>query len=92
MTSNYAANEFLGASIAVYFRCVDQCHPERKARTHRFFFSGFRMSSLSKIPGALTERRDDGAVGEFNCPPWTFLQRQRPRQEPRHLITSHSLR
>ena len=81
MTSNYAANEFLGASIAVYFRCVDQCHPERKARTHRFFFSGFRMSSLSKIPGALTERRDDGAVREFNCPPWTFCRSLGARRE-----------
>jgi hypothetical protein len=72
MTSNYAANEFLGTAIAVYFRRVDQCHPERKARTHRFFFSGFRMSSLRKIPGTVTERRDDGAVGESNGPPWAF--------------------
>jgi hypothetical protein len=85
MTSNYAANEFFGTAIAVSFRRVDQRHPERKARTHRFFFSGFRMSPLRKIRGSLTERGDDGAVREFNCPPWTFCSGVSIRGKSHHI-------
>src|SRR5262249_37433354 len=45
LTSDHAADEFLGA---VHFRRVDQRHAERKACAHRFFFLSLRMSSLSE--------------------------------------------
>src|SRR5271166_3563243 len=77
LTSDHAANKFLGTPITVYFRRVDQCLPERKAGARRFFLSGLRMPSLREIPGALTQRRDDGAVGEFNCPCWACAVERR---------------
>src|SRR5450631_4013872 len=65
LTGNHVADQFLGAAVAVRLRRVDQRHPERKARTQRFFLDSFRMSSLREMPRALTERRDDGAVVEL---------------------------
>ena len=50
LTGNHAADQFLGAAVAVHLRRVDQRHAERKARAQRFFLSGFRMSSLREMP------------------------------------------
>ena len=72
LTSNHATDQFFGSSVTVKFRCVDQCHAERKACAQRFFFFSRRMSSLRKMPGALTERRYGGAVGEPYCAPRTI--------------------
>ena len=71
LTGNHAADQFLGAAVAVILRRVDQRHPERKARAQRFFLNSFRMSSLREMPRALTERRDDGAVVELYRTPCT---------------------
>src|SRR5207248_4954350 len=62
LTSDRAANESLGA---VHFRRVDQHHSERKASAHRFFFSSWRMFSLSETRRALAQCRDDSAVAKL---------------------------
>src|SRR5262245_54956807 len=62
---DYPADEFLGA---VYFRRVDQCHPERKACAQRFFFIGLRMSSLSETRRALAQCWDNSAVAKLHRP------------------------
>jgi hypothetical protein len=49
LTGNHAADQFLGAAVAVHLRRVDQRHPERKAGAQRFFLSGFRTSPLPEI-------------------------------------------
>src|SRR5215469_1184357 len=63
LTSNRTADKFLGP---VQLRRVDQRHPEGKTCAQRFFFSGRRMSSLSKTPRPLAEGRDHGAVPELD--------------------------
>ena len=65
LIGNHAADQFLGAAVAVPLRRVDQPHPERKACPQRFFLNSFRMSSLRETSRALTERRDDGAIVEL---------------------------
>ena len=71
LTGNHAADQFLGAAVAVYLRRVDQRHPERKACAQRFFLNGFRMSSLRETCRALAECRDDCAVAELYRTPCT---------------------
>ena len=75
LTGNHAADQFLGAAIAVNLRRVNQRHSERKTRAQRFFLNGFRMSSLRETRRALTERRDDGAVVELYRAPCTVRSR-----------------
>src|SRR5215467_10824117 len=65
LTGNRTANKFLGP---VQLCRVDQRHPEGQACAQRFFFSGRRMSSLSKTPRPLAEGRDDGPVPERDRP------------------------
>src|SRR5215469_11472581 len=65
LTSNRTADKFLGP---VQLRRVDQRHPEGKTCAQRFFFSGRRMSSLSKTPRPLAEGRDDDAIAELDRP------------------------
>src|SRR5215831_149554 len=64
LTGNRTADKFLGP---VQLRRVDQRHPEGKACAQRFFFSGLRVSPLSKTPRPLTESRDDGAIAKLDC-------------------------
>src|ERR1700719_191782 len=65
LTSNRAADEFLGA---VHFRGVDQRHPERNARAQSLFFISLRMSSLSETRRALAHCWDGSAVAKFYRP------------------------
>src|SRR5436190_8671829 len=65
LTGDYAADELLGA---VYFRCIDQRHPERKSRSQRFFLVSLRMSSFSETRRALAQCRDDCAVAKLYRP------------------------
>ena len=68
---NHVADQFLGPAVAIVVRCVDQRHAERNACAQRFFFNSGRVFSLRETRRALTERRDDGAIGELcgtNCP------------------------
>jgi len=62
LTGNHVTNELLGAAVAVISRRVDQRHGERNACAQRLFFNSWRMSSLTEMPAALTERRDGSAV------------------------------
>src|ERR1700760_1224759 len=62
LTGDHTADQFLGSAVAVYLRCVDQCHPEREAGAQRFFLSGLRMSPLRETRRALAERRDNCSV------------------------------
>jgi len=62
LTGNGVTDELLGAAISVISRRIDQRQAERSAGVHRFFFNSWRMPSLSQMPGALSERRDGGAV------------------------------
>jgi hypothetical protein len=65
LASNDAADEFLGAALAVDFRSVDQRHPKRKASAQCCFLNIYRVSAQCKLRGALAQRRDDGAVAEL---------------------------
>jgi hypothetical protein len=56
--------KLFGAAIAVVSRRVDQRHPERNARAHRFFFNCWWVSTLSEMPRALPDRWDGVAVWE----------------------------
>src|ERR1700747_2003019 len=62
LTGNRVTDELLGAAIAVISRRIDQRQASRNAGVHRLFFNSRGMPSLSEMPGALTERRDGGAV------------------------------
>jgi hypothetical protein len=46
VTSNDAADEFLGAAVAVELCRVNHCHPQRNTSAQRFFFNRFRTFSL----------------------------------------------
>src|SRR5882762_3922373 len=65
MTGNHAADQFLGAAVAIHLRRVDQRHPERKACAQRFFLSRLRASPLREIRRALADRRDNCPIGEL---------------------------
>src|SRR5262249_13082549 len=69
LTSDHAADEFLGATVAVQFRRVDERHPKRKTSTQRFFLNSLWMSSLCELRGALAQRRGDDAVAELDRSP-----------------------
>src|SRR5262249_22683944 len=71
LTRDRMPNQFLGTAAAVISRRIDQGHAERKACAQRLLFSGWRMSSLPKMPRALTKCRDDRAVREPYRPPGT---------------------
>src|ERR1700747_846733 len=68
LASNHKLNQFFGTAFTIIPRCVNQRHPERKARAYRLFFVSCRMSSLADIPRALTDRRDNGAVPKLDGP------------------------
>src|SRR5262249_17039446 len=65
LTSDHAADEFLGA---VHFRRVDQRHSERKACAQRFFFLGLRLSPLCRPPRALAKCGDNSPVPNLHRP------------------------
>src|SRR6516225_3940393 len=60
LAGNHALNQFFGTALTTIPRCVNERHPQRKARPQRFFFVSCGMSSLPDMPRALTDRRDDG--------------------------------
>jgi hypothetical protein len=65
VAGNRVPDEFL---VAVELGRIDQGHPERNARAQ-----GLCMSFLLKPHRALTKRRDDSAVAEFDrtsCAVW----------------------
>src|SRR5579863_1866836 len=68
LSGNRMTNELLGAAVAVVARGVDQRHAQRNARAQRLFFDSRRVSSLTEVPAALTQCRDDGAVRECDGP------------------------
>src|SRR5215813_10733711 len=80
LTSDHAADEFLGA---VHFRRVDQRHPERKACAQRFFFISLRMSSLSETRRALAQCWDNSAVAKLHRPSCSIKGRCGRRSQKR---------
>src|ERR1700687_1373977 len=62
LTGNHVTDELLGAAVAVVSRRIDQRHAERNACAQRLVLNSFRMPSLTKVPAALTERRNGSAV------------------------------
>jgi len=62
-------DQFLGPAVAVNFCSVDQGHAKGNASTECFFFSSCRMSSLRKMPGALTQRGHGSAIAKLHGPP-----------------------
>lgn len=65
LTGDRAADQFLGAAVAVPLRRVNQRHTERKACAQRFFLNSCRMSALAEMPRALSQRRNNGAIREL---------------------------
>src|SRR6516165_1856554 len=65
LTGNRAADQFLGAAVAVPLRRVNQRHTEGKPCAQRFLLNSCRMSPLAEMPRALSYRRNNGAVGEL---------------------------
>src|SRR3954463_14237304 len=65
LTSNCAADEFLGA---VHFRGVDERHAERNARPQSLFFISLRMSSFSETRRALAHCWHRSAVAKCYRP------------------------
>src|ERR1700693_1920026 len=90
LTGNHAADQFLGAAVAVQLCRIDQLHPERNARAQRFFLEGFRMSPLREIRRALTERRDDCSVAELYRTPCTVRSRASGRSTSRCTRQRHN--
>src|SRR3989440_12857587 len=72
LTGNHVTNQFLGAAVGVTSRRIDQRHAERNAWAQRLFFNSRRMSSQSEMRGALTERRDGGAVWSLYGTRWSL--------------------
>jgi hypothetical protein len=70
LAANHVAYQFLRAAITVIARRIDQGHSQRNARAQRFFFKSLWMPPLPETRGALTDRRDNGAVPQFNGPWW----------------------
>src|SRR5437764_6182120 len=83
LTGNHAADQFLGAAVAVQLRRIDQRHPKRNARAQHFFLNGFRMFPLRETCRALTERRDDCSVAELYRTPCTVRSRASGRSTSR---------
>jgi hypothetical protein len=54
LTSNHAADQFLGSAVTVPLRRVNQCHTEGEPCAQRFFLNSCRMSPLAKMPRALS--------------------------------------
>ena len=50
LTGDHAADQLLGAAVAIHFRRVDQRHPERKAGAQRFFLN--RLPDVFPVRGA----------------------------------------
>src|SRR6266705_4950681 len=75
LTGDHAADQLLGAAVAVQLRRIDQRHPERNAGAQRFFLNGFRMSPLREPRRALTELRHDCSVAERYRTPCTVRSR-----------------
>src|SRR4029077_15135243 len=71
LTGNRVAYQFLGATVTVIPRRVDQRHTERNACAQRFFLSRFRMPSLAQTSRTLTDRRDNGAVPQLHSACWS---------------------
>src|SRR5262249_19176983 len=91
LTSDLAAAEFLGATVADQFRRLDERHPKRKTSTQRFFLTSLWMSSLCELRGALAQRRGDDAVAELDrspCAGWCQasgnIKSGRPRWHREH--------
>src|SRR5215472_8043633 len=66
LAGNRAADQFLGAAVAVPLRRVNQRHTEGKPCAQPFFLKSRRMSPLAEMPRALTDCRNDGAVAKFH--------------------------
>jgi hypothetical protein len=66
LTGNRATDQFLGTAVGVPLRRINQRHAEGKTCAQRFFLNGLRMSSLSKMPRTLPERRDNDPILEFH--------------------------
>src|SRR6516164_4688837 len=65
LTSNHAADQFLGAAVAVPLRRVNQRHTEGKPCAQRFFLNSCRMPPLAEMPRALSYRRNNSAIREL---------------------------
>src|SRR5215471_21329907 len=94
LAGNHALDQFLGTASAVIPRCVNQPHPERKARAQRFFFASCRMSCLPNMPRALPDRRDTAAVTKLDGPLYArcgdgsrCIESQRPHQRTKRDAT-----
>jgi hypothetical protein len=57
-------HDFLGAAVAVNLRGVDERHPEVEAQRQRGGLARGRAPSVAHAPGAQTQRRHAGAVGQ----------------------------
>ena len=82
LTGNHVTEELLRAATPIISRRIDQRHAERKSRSHGFCFDRFRMSSLSQMPGALTDRRNSSSIWKFYSPPCALCRRVRGRDNP----------
>src|ERR1700704_1039298 len=83
LTGNHVTKELLGAAVAVVSRRIDQRHAERNACAQRLFLDSWRMSSLTEMPTALTERRDGSAVWK----PYGTRSRLRSRASTKNLCS-----
>jgi hypothetical protein len=70
LAGNHMAYQLLRESVSIISRRVDQTHAERNTGAQRFFFESCRMSLLSEMPGALTDRRDNDAVLKSHSAWW----------------------
>ena len=70
LAGDHAADQTLGTTIAIHFRCIDQPHTESETRSESVLLNCFEVSSLRKMPRALTDGRHRGAVGKLHN---TFL-------------------
>lgn len=68
LTGQHVTEELLGATATVISRGIEQGHAECNASAQRLFLHRGRMSALTEMPAALTERRDHRAVRKLYGP------------------------
>src|SRR5260221_5590373 len=79
LTGDHFTDELFGSAAAVVSRRIDQRHAERNTRAQRLFFDRQRVPTLTGMPAALTELRDDRAVGKLYGPHSGLRRRVGPR-------------
>ncbi len=67
MTCDRIGYHFFRAAFAVHLRCIDQSHPEIDAQAQSRDLIRVRVLVLAHAPGALTQRRNLFAIGQFDC-------------------------